>query len=127
MVVTSNHLTFEQRYGDPTATHVGLSDEDVRGAYRVIYSERRVEDAPHTVEALEEEILTEFMAPIEEVGIMVARKDSSTWKLILLHGFDRYSGAPGKDNADRRTNFCFELNVDGQDVYTLAVKKNSWV
>jgi hypothetical protein len=53
-----------------------LSDEDIREVYRVIYSEWRVEDVPPNVEALEEEILTDFVAPIGAVGSMVASKGS---------------------------------------------------
>jgi hypothetical protein len=73
-----------------------LLDEDIREAYRVMYSEWRVEDAPPTVKALEEEIITDFVASIGSVGMMLASKDSPTGKLMLLHGFDRYAGAPRK-------------------------------
>jgi hypothetical protein len=31
---------------------------------------------------------------------------------------------PGRANPDHRTNFCFEGDVDGQDVYTVDVEKH---
>jgi hypothetical protein len=123
MAAVTTHLTFESRYGDPAGNPLGLTEDDIREAYRVVYSEWRVEDSPPKVKDLEDEILTDFGSPIGAVAMMIASTESSTGKLVLLHGFARYIGAPGRSNPDRRGHFCYEGDVSGQDIMTVALDR----
>jgi hypothetical protein len=51
---------------------LGKTEKEVREAYRVIYGTWRSEDAPLTVEEIEEEIPTDFIPPLGTIGMMVA-------------------------------------------------------
>jgi hypothetical protein len=123
MAAVTTHLTFESRYGDPVGNPLGLTEDDIREAYRVVYVEWWVEDCPPTVQDLEDEILTDFVSPIGAVAVMVASSESATGKLVLLHGFARYIGAPGRSNSDRQGHFCYEGDVSGQDIVTVALDR----
>jgi cyclophilin family peptidyl-prolyl cis-trans isomerase len=67
-----------------------------------------VEESPPKVKDLEDEILTDFVAPIGAVAMMDSSADSTTSKFFLIHGFDRYIGNPGPSSPDRRAHFCYE-------------------
>jgi hypothetical protein len=123
MAAVTKNLTFESRYGDPTGNPLGLTEDDIREAYRVVYAEWRVEDRPPTVQDLEYKILTDFVSPIGAVAVMVASSESATGKLVLLHGFTLYIGAPGRSNPDRRGHFCYEGDVLGQDIVAVALDR----
>jgi hypothetical protein len=124
MAVPTNILTFADRYGDPAANPLGQSGEDICEAYRVIFAEYRSESAPLKVGELEEEILTDFISPIGAIGVMVAADGAKTGHLKILHGFARYPGQAGKPNPDRKTNFCYEGEVEGTDAYTIAFDRD---
>jgi hypothetical protein len=124
MSTVTTHLTFESRYGDPAGNPLGLAEDDIREAYRVVYAEWRVEDRPPKVKDLEDKILMDFVSPIGAVAIMVASSESTTGKLVLLHGFARYIGAPGRSNPDCRGHFCYEGGVSGQDIVTVALDRS---
>jgi hypothetical protein len=112
MAAITPALTFVALFRDPTANPLGTTDTDLRAAYRVIYSQYRVEDFPPTVEELEQEILTDFLEPIGALGIMVADSESKTGHLKITHGYARYSSRAGRANIDR-----------GQ----LSVSKGKWM
>jgi hypothetical protein len=111
MVAVTQHSTFESRYGDPTANPLGQREDEIREAYRVVYAEWRVEESPSKVKDLEDEILAEFVTPTGAVAMMVSSVDSTTGKLVLLHGFARYIGNPGRSIPDRRAHFCYDGGV----------------
>jgi hypothetical protein len=113
-------LAFGQLYRDPGVDPLGLTESEIRASYCFIYSQYRVEDSPPTVEELENEILTDFLAPIGALGIMVAAPGSKTGRIKLNHGHARYSIRPGRADVDRGASFCFEGELDGTDAYTVA-------
>jgi hypothetical protein len=120
MAAITAHQTFGQLFSDPAANPLGTTEAEVRASYRFIYSEYRVEDSPPTAEALEKEILADFLEPIGAVAIMVASEGSNTGVLNLNHGHALYSSRPGKVHVNRGTSFCYEGGVDGTDAYTVA-------
>jgi hypothetical protein len=126
MSAVTTHLTFESRYGDPAGNPLGLTEDDIREAYRVVYAEWWVDERLPKVTDLEDEILTDFGSPIGAVAVMMASPESTTGKLVLLHGFARYIGAPGRSNPDRRCHFCYEGGVSGQDIVTVAVDRSQF-
>jgi hypothetical protein len=123
MAAVTTHITFESRYGDPAGNTLGLTEDDIREAYRVVYAEWWVEDRPPKVKGLEDIILTDFASPIGAVAVMVASSESATGKLVLLHGFARYIGIPGQSNPDRRGHFCYEGDISGQDIVAVALDR----
>jgi hypothetical protein len=54
---------------------------------------------------------------------MAASSESDTGKLVLLHGFARYIGAPDRSNPDCRGHFCYEGGVSGQDIVTVVLDR----
>jgi hypothetical protein len=116
-------MTFEQQYDDVSANPLGKTDEEIQEDYWVIYSTWRLEDTPPTIEELEDEILTDFIAPIGASGVMVAAEGSKTGQRKLTHGYERYPGVPGKAHQDRRTDFALEGGA-WQDTYTFAMDKH---
>jgi hypothetical protein len=104
-------------YTNSAANPLGGMESEIRALYRVIYSQYRVEISPPTGDELEREILTNFLEPIGEVGIMVVDLGSKTgW----LNRHARYSSRPRRSHADRGASLCFEGEVDGTDAYTVA-------
>jgi hypothetical protein len=53
--------------------------------------------------------------------MMISLVDSTTGKLVLIHGFARYVDNPGRSSPDHHAHFCFEGCVSGQDIMTVAV------
>jgi hypothetical protein len=79
MSAITKALTFEQRYADPSANPLNMTEEEIREAYRVICSAWRVDDSPSTVKDLEDELITDFIAPVGAIGVMVARPKATRW------------------------------------------------
>jgi hypothetical protein len=98
----SKHLTFGQLYADPSSNPLGTTEEEARESYRVVYSAWRIDDSPSTVEALEDEILADFISPIEAITIVVAEEGTKKGRLKVTHCYKRYPGQPGKS---RRNTF----------------------
>jgi hypothetical protein len=119
MAAITPALTFGALFRDTATNPPGTTDTDLRAAYRVIYSQYRVEDSPPTVEELEQEILTDLLEPIGALGIMVADSESRTSHLKITHGYARYSSRAGHTNIDRGATFYFEGEVDGTDASTV--------
>jgi hypothetical protein len=80
---------------------LGHTEDDIREAYRVLYAEWRVEDRPPKVMDLEDKILTDLGSPIGAIAVMLASPESTTGKLVHLHGFALYIGSPSRSNPDR--------------------------
>jgi hypothetical protein len=72
-----------------------------------------------TVEALHQNILTDFSRPVGALGIFVQDKSSATGVLNLVHGVHSFPGAPGQTR-DRMTTLAFEGDVSGVDICTVA-------
>jgi hypothetical protein len=103
---------------------LGDDEEEIEEALRVVYLEWRSTDGAPKVDLLEVDVLAEFAQPIRAVGMFVADGHSKTGCLKLLHGFERHAGAVGKQDIDRKFNFCFEGEVDGTDVFTVPFDPN---
>jgi hypothetical protein len=87
----------------------------------VIYSTGRVEDSSLTVKELEDDNITDFIAPIGAIGMMVTAEGSKMSWLELTRGYECYPGVPGKAHQHRHTNIGIKGDVDGTDAYTFAV------
>jgi hypothetical protein len=124
MAAITPTLTFGALFRDPATNPLGTTYTDLWAAYRVIYSQYRMEDSPPTVKELEQEILTNFLEPIEALGIMVADSESKTGHLKITHGYARYSSRAGHANIDRGATFCFKGEVDGTDASTVAFDRD---
>jgi hypothetical protein len=93
--MSSISITFEQRYDDACANTLGKTEEEVREAYPVIYSTWRSEDAPPTIEELENEILTDFISPIGAIRVMLATEGSKTGRFKLTHDHSPWTSISG--------------------------------
>jgi hypothetical protein len=117
-------LTFAQLYGDRAKNPLGDDEEEIEEALRVVYLKWRTSDGAPKVDSLEADMLAGFAQPIGAVGMFVSDGHSKTGRLKLLHGFERNAGAVGRQDLDRKVNFCFEGEVDGTDIFTVPFDPN---
>jgi hypothetical protein len=124
--MSSTSRTFEELYAYGSSNPLGKTEGEVREAYRVIYGTWRSENATLTIEDIEEEILTDFISPLGDIGMMVASEGSKMGRFKLTQGHERYPGVPGKAHQERRTIFAWTGDVDGMDAFTFTVDKHQW-
>jgi hypothetical protein len=85
---------YEELYSDPANNPFGRDEEVVSVCYSEVNELWRATHSPLTVDALHQNILTDFSRPIGAVGVFVYDNESGTGRLKLLHGLHSFARHP---------------------------------
>jgi hypothetical protein len=116
--IWSTPLTYCELFAELATTPFGSEVDRTTARFAAVYLNwRTTGDAP---DVDEDDIISDFSRPIGGVGMLAENERSPTGVLVVLHGFEKFPGVPGKTGMERNQLFCYVGDVTGVDLQTVA-------
>jgi hypothetical protein len=113
-------LTYCELFAEPASNPFGAEEEEAAACIASVYLNWRTTSELPDVDAVEDDLISDFSRPIGGIGMFAQHERSATGVLEVLHGFQMFPGVPCKTGRERKQLFCYVGDVLGVDLHTVA-------